>query len=132
MSHDANVELCHRFLDAIERGDLRTVLEIYAPDVVVWHNTDSVCQTREENLRVVASIFELLADRRYTERRVVGFEGGFIDQHVLTGRLRSGEIFRLPACLICAVSEGRITRLDEYLDQKTVDRQLAPGRTPAQ
>ena len=28
----------------------------------------------------------------------------------------NGEDFILPACLICVVEDGRITRLDEYFD----------------
>ncbi|MCC7257297.1 MAG: DUF4440 domain-containing protein, partial [Gammaproteobacteria bacterium] len=32
--------LARRFFDAIEQGDIATVRAIYAPDAVIWHNTD--------------------------------------------------------------------------------------------
>jgi len=55
-------------------------------------------------------------ERRYTDRRIEAFEGGFVDQHLLRGRLASGKEVSMAACLICKVVNGRITRLDEYFD----------------
>jgi len=31
-----------------------------------------------------------------------------------------GKRVELPACIVCAVAEGRITRLDEYFDSEQV------------
>jgi len=41
---------------------------------------------------------------------------------VLRGTSRSGQALELPACLICTVKDGHITRLEEYFDSA----QLAP------
>lgn len=122
--------VCEQFFDAIEQGDLDRVTQLYAADVVVWHNADEIATTREENLAVLRRVTAILHDRCYADRRVAVYETGFVQQHVLLGRLAGGEVFRLPACIVCAVHDGRITRLDEYYDQKTVDAQYGRSSTP--
>ena len=60
-------------------------------------------------------------DRVYADRRLEVFAGGFVQQHVLQGtRRHDGMRLELPACIVCAVTNGRITRLDEYFDSATV------------
>lgn len=120
MNDEAMRALAARFFDAIERGDIATVGEIYAPDAVIWHNTDQLAGTREENLAVLTAFIGRIEERRYEDRRVDVFPGGFVQQHVLTGRRRDGQRLRLHACLVCTVANGRITRLDEYFDSVAV------------
>jgi ketosteroid isomerase-like protein len=48
------------------------------------------------------------------------FDGGFVHQHVLSGTRKDGARLSLPACLVCEVKDGRITRLDEYFDSARV------------
>ena len=108
--------LVSRFFDAIERGDIVAVRDIYAPDAVIWHNTDGKETSREENLKTLEGFVAAVPHRRYTDRRVSVFENGFVEQHLLKGRLESGKEVSLPACIICSVKDGHITRLDEYFD----------------
>ena len=47
--------------------------------------------------------------------------GGFVQQHVLRGtRKHDGARLALPAYVVCAVKDGKITRLDEYFDSARV------------
>lgn len=55
------------------------------------------------------------------------FAGGFVQRHVLHGRLESGDVFAAPVCLVVHVSKGRIERLFEYLDPATVRAAFARG-----
>ncbi len=112
--------LAKRFFDSIERGSIDAVLGIYAPNAVIWHNTDSQETTPAENAAVLADFIERISERRYENRRLDVFPGGFVHQHVLTGVRRDGRRLRLQACLICRVEGGRITRLDEYFDSVAV------------
>jgi hypothetical protein len=48
------------------------------------------------------------------------FEGGFVHQHELRGVRADGVKLALPACLVCLVKDGKITRLDEYFDSARV------------
>jgi ketosteroid isomerase-like protein len=48
------------------------------------------------------------------------FPGGFVQRHVLHGKLASGELVAAPVCLVVHVADGRIERLYEYLDPAAV------------
>ncbi len=113
--------LAARFFDAIERGRIDEVQAIYAPDAVIWHNTDQQATSAAENLEVLRAFIGLIDDRRYIERRLQVFPGGFVQQHILTGTRRDGVCLALHACIVCQVRHGRITRLDEYFDSLAVD-----------
>jgi ketosteroid isomerase-like protein len=120
MNSDAIKKLANDFLDAIERGDIETVQSIYAPDAVVWHNTDNIAQPVTDNLATLTNFIKYVPERRYTNRRIEAFDGGFVDQHLLKGKLVSGKEVSMAACLICKVVNGRITHLDEYFDSATL------------
>ena len=120
MSNQAILKLANDFLDAIERGDIETVQAIYAPDAVVWHNTDDIVQPVAGNLATLTNFIKYVPERRYTGRRIEVFDGGFVDKHVLKGKLVSGKEVSMAAVLVCKVVNGRITRLDEYFDSATL------------
>jgi ketosteroid isomerase-like protein len=118
--HEEIRALATRLFDCVERGDVAAVAACYAPDVVIWHNTDGVEQSREENLRTLGWVVRTLVERRYVERRLDVFDGGFVQQHLLTGVRADGGKVSLPAVLVGRVEGGKITRLDEYIDSAHV------------
>jgi ketosteroid isomerase-like protein len=109
-----------RFFDAIEQGDVDTVRESYTEDVGIWHNFDDKVQTREENVATLQGMVGRISDRKYADRRIEVFSGGFVQQHVLWGTRKDGSRVSMPACIICRMRDGRIARLDEYLDSAHV------------
>lgn len=109
-----------RFFDAIERGDIDTVRHSYTPDVGIWHNFDDKVQTRDENLATLTGMVGRISDRVYSDRQLEVFDGGFVQQHVLWGTRKDGKRVSLPAALICRMRDGRIARLDEYIDSAHV------------
>ena len=114
---DAPLDVADRLFAAIERGDIEAVKAVYSPDVKIWHNNDGLIQTRDQNLAVLKWVIENVLDRSYSETRRQQTPTGFVQQHVMRGKLKSsGREFALPACIICTVEGGRITRLDEYFD----------------
>jgi ketosteroid isomerase-like protein len=129
--------LAARFVAALEAGDFDTMRDCYAPDAVIWHNTDglqSPGQDREANIRVLAWMRRQLKTYRYDVQRREVTSDGFFQQHVLRGETHLGEILALAAVVICRVSEGRITRLDEYLreaDAEVLVRAAAAARSNA-
>jgi len=109
--------LAKRFFDYIEQGDIDGFAACYAPDVEIWHNTDELIQGREANREAIAAMVERIVERVYDNRRVEVFPGGFVQQHVLRGtRAFDGARLTMPACVVCAVKDGKINRLDEYFD----------------
>lgn len=116
MTHP-NIALLDRIVAAAEAGDPSDLFDIYAPDAVIWHNHDNRTQTVERNAKMLAALAEWVSDRKYTERQVTAFEGGAVQQHVLRGtRISTGEPVALHACVVIKVVDGKITRLDEYID----------------
>jgi ketosteroid isomerase-like protein len=112
-----SMDAAERLFSAIERGDVDAIRAVYAPDVKIWHNFDGVEQSAEENLAVLAWVINNIAEVAYTEVRRSPTATGFVQQHVMRGRMKkSGREIALPACIVCTVKGGRITRLDEYLD----------------
>ena len=114
---EQSLETADRLFNAIERGDVGAIRDIYAPTAKIWHNNDGLTQTVDANLAVLGWVVANILELAYTEVRRNPTPTGFVQQHVMRGRLKSsGKEFRLPACIICEVEHGRITRLDEYLD----------------
>jgi len=110
------LDVAERLFAAIQAGDTATVSEIYNPDVKVWHNNDQVTQGRDDNLRVIGWLAKNIPDLRYEEIRRQALPSGFVQQHVLRGTAPNGKLLEVPACIICEVVDGHVTRLDEYLD----------------
>jgi ketosteroid isomerase-like protein len=116
MTQDEIERLARGFFDAIEAGDIGKVRDAYAPSAVIWHNFDGKESTREENLATLDGFIKAVPSRRYTQRRLDVFGGGFVQRHLLVGKLANGKEVSLAACVVCAVKDGRISRLDEYFD----------------
>ena len=116
----ANLELAGRLFSAVERGDVEALREIYAPDAQIWHNTDQQVQTIEQNFRTIGWIAKNVKDFRYEDIQRQATETGFVEQHLTRGTGPGGNDFTIPACIVCTVVDGRITRLDEYLDSAQV------------
>jgi ketosteroid isomerase-like protein len=114
---EKSVQAADRLFRSIERGDISAIREVYSPNAKIWHNNDGKTQTVEENLAVLKWVTENIGEISYSATRLQATETGFVQQHVLRGRLKaSGKQFEIPACIVCTVEDGRITRLDEYLD----------------
>ena len=121
MHASETLELADRFFAAIPKGDIETVRAIYAPDARIWHNHDQATQSVEQNLQVLAWVVKNIAGLRYEEIRRHATPTGFVQQHVLRGHAPNGTPLEVPACIVCAVAGGRITRLDEYLDSAQLE-----------
>ena len=116
MTTDDPIRLAERLIAAVTAGDIEGVRACYAPDVVVWYNSDGVAQSADENLRVLGWVIRNIRDLRYEEVRRQRTPTGFVQQHVLRGTAPNGAALAIPACLVGTVVDGRIARLDEYLD----------------
>jgi ketosteroid isomerase-like protein len=109
--------LADRLLVAIGNADEAALREVYSPDAGIWHNFDEKAQTVEENLVTLHDLHRRVANLAYTEIRRFLAPGGFVQQHVLTGQAKAGAV-RIPAMIRFTVDDGRITRLEEYLDTR--------------
>ena len=109
-------ELCHQFFDAIERADLATIASLYAPGMQLWVNVTGKEITGDENLAVLEDGAKLHRRRTYDDRIVNTFDTGVVVQYSVNVVAHTGKRTSLSACVIAQCRDGKITRLDEYLD----------------
>ena len=112
----STIELARRFVRALNEKDEAAIREIYAPGARIWHNFDGKYQTIDENMRGMYWIHKRLSGINYDVVRLTEIPDGYLQEHVLRGKLPSGEDFAMPACVICTVQDGRVVSLREYLD----------------
>ena len=110
------LELCDRFFDSIEQRDYETLERCYAPEAVIWHSHDCLYQPRADNLAMLKRGMETLQKTRFKDRRVRVFEGGFVQQHTIYVTRDDGFVGHMEVCFVAYVRDGRITRIDEYMD----------------
>lgn len=116
MTPDEIDALAGRLFAAIERGDIDAVDRLYHPEVAVWHAPVGRAQTREQNLALLSRLSRQCSDWRYEEVRREVFSDGFVQQHVLRLRNARGTPVEIPVCIVVRLRDGRISRIDEYLD----------------
>ncbi|PEQ13628.1 hypothetical protein B2G71_04685 [Novosphingobium sp. PC22D] len=109
-------QLAEAFFSALEDGSIERVLACYAPGARIWHNFDQVAQTPAQSVAGLDLLFGNFSDRRYLEVRRQPTPSGFVQQHVLRLTTHDGAVIDWPACLVFDVADGRIARLDEYVD----------------
>ncbi|WP_417591515.1 nuclear transport factor 2 family protein [Parasphingorhabdus sp.] len=122
MTKDIDIrKLAQSFFDAIEAGDIETMQNSFTPDAEIWHNTDELIVSPAQTAQTLTGMVKRIKNRRYADRRLSVYPGGFVQQHVLTGRRVEDDIeVRLPCAIICKIENGKITRLDEYFDSAHV------------
>lgn len=113
------LHIAQQFFAAIEAGDMDQIRALYAPDARIWHNTDGISQTVEENLKVLGWLIRSVPVRRYRVIRLDALPDGFVQRHVLELRTPNGQC-DIPACIVALVRDGMIARIDEYLDSSHV------------
>lgn len=113
-------DLADRFFAAVCGGDVATLTDLYAPDARIWHNDDGLEQTVADNLRVLRWLSRTLEDFRYEDIRRSELPDGFAQQHVLRATLPGHGPLEVPAALFVRVADGRITRIDEYVDSAAI------------
>jgi len=59
---------------------------------------------------------EHLLGLRHDDVRRQRTEHGFVQQHVLRATTPSGAELSVPACIVVTIRDGKVTRLDEYID----------------
>jgi len=119
--------LADRFFAAISAGDVDGVRACYDPSVAIWHNYERDEQGLEANLAILGWLGRHVRDLRYDEVRRIVVDDGFVQQHVLRGTTSWGADVEVPAMLRVFVTDGRIGRIEEYLDTaQTAD--LRSGR----
>lgn len=108
-------EVCEAFFDAYENKRVDVLDRLYADDCIVWHNVFGRDTTRDENLEAMRGD-KGQRRRTYNDRTVNAFHDGFVIQYSLNGVQHNGHRGALWICIVGKVRDGKITRIDEYMD----------------
>jgi len=108
-------EVAQGLIERIEAGDVEGAAAFYAEGVVTWRNIDGRELVKAQVLRILGFLAGL-EDLVYEDVRIQEIADGFVQQHVLSCRSPGGESVRAAACLVARVQDGRLVRVDEYLD----------------
>lgn len=101
---------------ALERGDLPAIEALYDESIAVFRNFDGKTLSRAKVLKVVGFLTSAVDGLRYQDVRVEPTPSGFVQRHTFTGTSKAGVPFSAHVCLVAEVRDGRIVRIDEYLD----------------
>jgi uncharacterized protein len=107
-------------MDAIRAGTPDAVP--LTDDAVMWHNYDPVEVPAAQASANLAALQAVLPDCRFEEVRVDGAGPVSIAQYVFAVTLPDGSCVRAPGCFVVHERDGRIARIEEYMDSA----QLAP------
>ena len=130
MTPQGYLDFAARYMGAIQSGDTDVVRACYAPDAKLWHNTDGIEQTVEENMKLLGWMIRYIPVRNYRIVRREALADGFVQQHVLEATLPGGEPWTMDACAVVRIKDGVIVRLDEYIDSAQFKALMDSRRKP--
>ena len=121
-TYEEKLYVLNRMFAAIPAGDIEAVKAIYHPEAAIWHNTDNLEQAVPDNLRTLGWVAANIRNLRYDDiRRTAMDSGQVVQEHVLRGVGPTGKQLNIVGTIVFTFDEdGRITRLEEYLDSAQV------------
>jgi ketosteroid isomerase-like protein len=90
--------------------------DLFDPDATGWHNTDEIeapYATAHGRWAVVRGLFP---DFHAIDTHVHAWATGFAMQYVFVGNAANGTTIRIPGCIVATLRDGRIARMQEYVD----------------
>jgi ketosteroid isomerase-like protein len=118
-------ELAEALAAGIDGRDLDGFVSALAPGAIVWHNHDRLEVDALDNMAMVATLAHLVDDMTSETLYLAPTDDGFVFQYVVRGTVSSnGKPFEMHNCIVATTADGRITRIDEYVDP-TVGAQFA-------
>lgn len=116
MSGTAGTTLVERAIRSMSQ--LRPEPGLFADGATSWHNFDEIqVPTEPASYDAVLAIRKVCPDFEFSDIRAHEAGAGVsVAQYVLTGTLPDGSELRAPGVLVAHSEEGRIVRLQEYLD----------------
>ena len=110
-----NKDVAARLFQAFTEGDDQAARELLAEDFEGIQNGGPPMD-RDTLLKFAAAFRSVVQGYRYENAVCSATLDGFVEEHEVRGTLPDGTEVNIPACVVAEVSDGRVTRLREYLD----------------
>jgi ketosteroid isomerase-like protein len=126
METRADERLAIELTTAFENGDLQTIERIYAPNFILWRNTDDREEDRAGGIQSIVNLHKSFSSIRLERLKRHFFDGGYVQQFVFSAMTHEGTAMSGPMCMVILIEDGRILRVDEYYDS-TQDKRSQRG-----
>jgi ketosteroid isomerase-like protein len=103
-----------KFFTALATGDQATCQALFTDDAVVWHNYTQQEQPKDDALAALAGLAHLQAHFDIVGRDLV--DNTCVQRHIVRMSLPNGEVAAIPAIQRISCVDGRIQRIEEYMD----------------
>jgi ketosteroid isomerase-like protein len=121
------VHIIDRFFGTMQTCDTAMLCDCLTADAIVWHSYDRVPMQRDDVVKAWDTIATNFTECSVTDVRRQPTPGGYVQQHLFVIRLKDGTRKAWPVCIVVQVREGKIARLDEYID---ISEAYDPGEGP--
>ena len=111
-----------RLFAAIEAGDRGAIADLYADDVQVWHSVTNRAADKAASLAILDWLMAPGVTLSYeaVEQLVLGDR--VARRHVLTVTVPGHDAVVMPVAIFLTITDGRIHRIDEYVDAAGTER----------
>ncbi len=117
MSPEEILDLAHELRRAFQDRDINAIRNIYADDVIVWHNYDQIERNREQSLQSAEWVVAEMAEFSIDECQIFPVSNGFIQQCVFRGVYKStGGKMETHAMIRVYCKDGKVSRVEDYSD----------------
>ena len=106
-----------RLFGALSSGDLAATTDCFTPDAVVWHGFDRIAMSVGDSVEQWRTMVGQFPKRRVEQIRRQDTLTGCVQQHVWVAQMAEGREMAWPVCIVAQLDDGRISRLDEYIDR---------------
>lgn len=113
----STLDLAKRFMAAAGQGDDVAARECLHPDCEIWHNFDNATQTVDENMALMLRMKAASKERIYEIHMMEEVPNGYVQRHTLhITSLDVENTYSAEALSWISVNEGKITRIEEFID----------------
>jgi len=110
-----NEEIAAALFTAFEDGDMETVRTLCASDFKARQNLNPELNI-DTLIQFSQAVSAVVKDFRYEEVRRAATATGFVEEHMVRGRLEDGSELNIAACVVADIEDGKIRSIREYLD----------------
>jgi len=105
-----------RFFGSMQPCDPVVARGCLTNDAIVWHSFDRVEMSVDDVVKSWERMASSFTERGVTDVRRQQTPNGYVQQHLFVVRGKDGVRKAWPVCIVVYIREGKIARLDEYID----------------
>ena len=117
-------------LNRLENSTPEHLGEMFGPGGIVWHNSDYIDMTWEDDLTMLPGMRAAILNQKFNYVYSAGTTDGCVLMFVMTGTRITGEEMQMHNCCVVRMKDGKIQRIDEYVDPNAVAGMQAAGLQP--